>query len=163
MDEGDAAMPICFLLHGAADVPEIQTDPETLGALLAPGHTPNLPRECLAPIQQAHFGARDLVFGGFYRPQAAGYNDIDDVARLATYLASCDPFTPLPLLPSGRGEGVRGRVADLPGWNDTIEDRQEELEFARQCLFVLRDLYAAAAKNGQVVVCEMLAGESAPL
>lgn len=150
------------LFYGAADIPEIQTDPDTLNALLAPGHAPDVPRECLAPIQQAHFGARDLVFGGFYRPQSAGYNDTDDVARLATYLASCDPLIPPPLLPGGKEGGVRGRVTDLPGRDDAIEDRQEELEFARQCLFVLRDLYAAAAKNGQVVVCEVLGGELAP-
>src|SRR5262249_9154877 len=63
------------LLYGAASVPELLTAPDTLGHLLAPGQEDS-------PIRQAHFGARDLIFGGgFYRPDAAGWNDADDVAR----------------------------------------------------------------------------------
>src|SRR5262245_39495050 len=69
-------------LYGAASVPEILTAPDTLDRLLAPGQEDS-------PIRQAHFGARDLVLGGgFYRPDAAGWNDTEDVARLADYLAT---------------------------------------------------------------------------
>src|SRR6516164_7163015 len=68
------------LLYGAASVPEILTAPDTLCRLLAAGSES-------APIRQAHFGSRDLTFGGgFYRPDAAGLNDVADVARLAEYL-----------------------------------------------------------------------------
>ena len=72
------------LLYGAASVPEILTAPDTLGHLLAPGQDDS-------PIRQAHFGARGLAFGGgIYRPDAAGWNDAEDVARLADYLAAID-------------------------------------------------------------------------
>ena len=73
------------LLYGAASVPEILTAPDTLSRLLAAGE------DEAAPIRRAHFGTHDLVFGGgFYRPDAAGYNDVPDVARLADYLAAVD-------------------------------------------------------------------------
>src|SRR5262249_22759540 len=73
------------LLYGAASVPEILTAPDTLSCLLASG------RDDSAPIRQAHFGSHDLIFGGgFYRPDAAGYNDVTDVARLAAYLDSIE-------------------------------------------------------------------------
>src|SRR5262249_9390576 len=134
------------LLYAAAEMPEIQTDPDALCRRLAPDccGDDTLPRERFAPIQQAHLGTRDLVFGGFYRPQLGGYNDSEDVVRLASYLASCDPGTWTP--------------AGLPGCSGTMndDDRLEELEFARECLLALRAMYAGAAQLGQVVVCEML-------
>jgi hypothetical protein len=132
------------LLYGAAEVPELQSAPETLTWLLAPEqrNQPARPRERFLPIEQAHFGARDLILDGPYRPEHAGWNDAADVDRLAAYLASCSP--------------ERWTVADLPGRPDSAEDAEEELEFARQCLFQLRDLYGGAAERGQVVVCEHL-------
>ncbi len=123
------------LLYGADSVPEILTAPDTLGCLL--GHS--------APIRQANFGTRDLVFGGgFYRPDAAGYNDTADVARLADYLTAID--------------ATRWTADDLAGlreFNDDAE-RADELEFAREALSALGGLYRAARAAGQVVVCEVL-------
>jgi hypothetical protein len=134
------------LLYGAAAVPEILTAPDTLCRLLAPGQADEPPasRSEFAPIRQAHFGARDLVFGGFYRPEAAGYNDADDVSRLADYLATIDP--------------ARWTVADLAGLREFADDaeRADELEFAREVFPPLRDLYGGARDVGQVVVCEVL-------
>src|SRR5215211_7137516 len=82
------------LLYGAVELPEIQTAPETLCRLLAPtaGPTGQLAREQFHPIQQAHYGTRELRFGpAFYRPDKAGWNDLEDVRRLANYLGVVDP------------------------------------------------------------------------
>jgi hypothetical protein len=126
------------LLFGAASVPDILTAPDTLCRLLAPGQDN-------APIRQAHFGNHDLVFGGgFYRPDAAGYNDAADVVRLADYLLAID---------SGRWT-----VADLAGLRefDDDDDCASELEFAREVFSSLVDLYRSAREAGQMVVCELV-------
>jgi hypothetical protein len=135
------------LLYAAAEVPEIQTAPETLCCLLAPGRCAEglVPRAQFAPIQQAHFGTRDLVFGsGFYRPEQAGYNDVDDAVRLADYLQSVDP-----------GRWTLAGLSDLRDVADE-EERAEELEFARDWFPSLRDLYVRARQRSQIVVCEVL-------
>jgi hypothetical protein len=137
------------LLYGAAEVPEFQTAPETLCCLLAPEQfrEGEVPRERFAPIQQAHFGSRDLDFGGkLYRPEYAGYNDTADVARLAAYLGGVDP-----------GRWSPADLTLLPGLADD-EERAEELEFARDWFPALRDLYRRAEAQGQIVVCELLSG-----
>jgi hypothetical protein len=126
------------LLYGAGSVPEIVTAPDTLSHLLAGP-------DDAAPIRQAHFGSHNLVFGGgFYRPDAAGYNDRTDVSRLADYLASVDPST--------------WTVADLAGLRAFADDeeRADELAFARDALPPLAELYQGARDAGQVVVCEVL-------
>jgi Domain of unknown function (DUF1877) len=136
-----------LLWFSAADIPELQTAPDTLCALLAPdqvGQDP-CPRDRFAPIQQAHYGARDLVFGGgYYRPEHAGYNDAADVARLAEYLAAVDPqrWTP-------------AELAVLPDLADK-EERAEELEYVRDWFPALRELYQQARAHDQIVVCELL-------
>jgi hypothetical protein len=135
------------LLYGAAELPELEIAPETLCCLLAPEPYREgiVPRERLAPIQQAHYGARDLVFGGgYYRPEHAGYNDSDDVARLAAYLAAVDP--------------TRWRVADLANLREMTDEteRLEELEFAREWFPALCELYQRAGECNRVVVCEMI-------
>jgi hypothetical protein len=134
------------LLYAAGEVPEFQTAEDTLTHLLAPdeaGRGP-VPRERAAPIVQAHRGSRDLVLGGFYRPEHAGGNDRGDVARLAEYLAGIDP-----------GRWRPDDLAGLPGLEDE-EDRADELAFAAECLAALRGMYERARAAGQVVVCEML-------
>jgi hypothetical protein len=126
------------LLYGAASVPELLTAPDTLAHLLAAGE------DNAAPIRQAHHGSHPLVFGGgFYRPDAAGYNDVPDVARLAAYLAGVDA-----------ARWTVGNLAGLPDLDD--EERAEELEFAREVLPPLTWLYRDAREAGQVVVCEVL-------
>jgi hypothetical protein len=134
------------LWFGAAEIPEIQTAEQALTCLLAPGGAPPdiSERPAWTPIRQAHNGSRDLVFGGgYYRPDHAGWNDLDDVQRLATYLKAVDP--------------VRWRSADLLAWSDLpAEDREDELAFARDWFSALVDLYHQAAEAHQVVVCESL-------
>jgi hypothetical protein len=135
------------LLYSASEVPEFQTAPTTLCWLLAPEryHEGDVPRERFAPIQQAHFGTRDLVFGGaFYRPEHAGWNDRDDVIRLAEYLTAVDPdhWQPADLF-------VLPEVTDR-------EEASEELLFARERFAPLRELYQRAAGAGYLVVCEHL-------
>jgi hypothetical protein len=134
------------LLFAAAELPEFQTCPDTLGRLLAPGRPRpgDVPRERLAAVWQAHAGSRDLTFGGAaYRPESAGYNNAADVARLADDLATVRPeaWTPDALL-------------DLPGISD--EDLGDELEFAREWFPALADLYRRARDRGQVVVVESI-------
>src|SRR5262249_25599933 len=112
----------------------------------APVHTRQeaVARQDFAPIQQAHFGSRDLVFGGgYYHSANAGYNDADDVRRLAGFLGTvaADRWAPADL-------------ASLPGLSEP--DRAEELEFARDCLMGLRGLYERAAGLGQLILCEVL-------
>jgi hypothetical protein len=136
-----------LLLYGATEIPEIQTAPDTLCSLLAPESYRQgwIARTRFAPIQQAHFGTRELLFGiRCYRPEQAGYNDIEDVARLSDYLASQTP--------------EQWKAADLAELRDVgdDEDRQEELEFAREWFPVLVELYQRARARRQLIVCESL-------
>jgi hypothetical protein len=125
----------------------LQTSADTLCCLLAPeqyraGETAPEKR---APIQQALFGSQDLTFGTtVYRPDRAGYNGVGDVVRLAGYLAGVRP--------------ERWTVADLGDWReaDSDEERAEELEFVREWLPVLVDLYRRAAAEGRVLVHESI-------
>jgi hypothetical protein len=135
------------LWFSASEIPEFETAPESLRCLLAPerhaGPTAN--RERFAPIEQAHYGARDLVFGGAcYRPDQAGYNDTPDVERLAAYL---DALAPETWTAAGLAalEGVEGEA-----------DRAEELEYVRDWFPSLRELYRRARERREVVVCEIL-------
>jgi hypothetical protein len=141
-----------ILLYSARDIPDIQTAPDTLCSILAPEHylEENTPRADLAPIQQAHFGTRDLVLGGRpYRPEHAGWNDVADVARLAQYLETIDPtFWTL------------ADMALLQGMSDD-EERAEELELVRDWFPDLQNLYRQAEENRQIIVCEEI--QSAPV
>jgi hypothetical protein len=135
-----------LLLFAAAEIPEFQTAPDTLCCLLAPEQYQegDVPRERFAPIQQAHFGTRDLVFGGkAYRPGQAGYNDTDEVDRLSAYLACVNPDQ----------WSVAG-LASFPAEDD--EERAEELECVRDWFPALRQLYERAHEFKQLVVCEIL-------
>ncbi len=135
------------LWYSAAEIPEFETAPETLCCLLAPERyrerTPD--RDRFAPIEQAHLGTRDLVFGGgYYWPDRAGYNDVPDVERLAAYLDALDPAA-----------WTAAQLAELEG-SESAADRVEELEYVREWFPALRDLYRRASAARQVVVCEVL-------
>jgi hypothetical protein len=135
------------LWYSAAEIPEFETAPDSLCSLLAPERYAErtFARERLAPIEQAHYGARDLVFGGAcYRPDRAGFNDTPDVERLAAYLDALSPET--------------WTAADLAALEDTADeaDRKEELEYVRDWFPALRDLYRRARERGEVVVSEIL-------
>lgn len=133
------------LMYSAVEVPRLETAAETLCSLLAPEHFRDgvTERGRLAPIQQAHHGSRDLVFGGgTYRPDFAGWNDADDVDRLANYLAEQSPeqWTVSALLNELGGDA----------------EREAELEYARHWFEPLRDMYHEARAAGRVIVCEDL-------
>lgn len=135
------------LLFTAREIPEFQTCPETLCCLLAPEHDRDeiLAREQLAPIQQAHRGARDLTFHtAVYRPEHAGYNNREDVARLSDYLASVRPET-----------WTVDQLRDLPELEED-EERAEELDFAREWFPALRDLYRQCREQDRVLVIESI-------
>ena len=132
------------LMVSAVDIPEFDTAPETLAWILD-GRPPQPARGDFSPIQQAHFGGRDLRFGAaYYRPEHAGWNDTDDVTRLAAYLASLDP--------------QRWTDADLAGLSALANDaeRAEELEYVREWFPALVELYRSAAACSHIVVCECL-------
>ena len=136
-----------LLLYGAAEIPEIQIAAETLCCLLAPENYRQaaVPRARYAPIQQAHFGTRELLFGRHcYRALDAGYNDVGDVARLCDYLASQNPDA----------WSITGLVSLRDVTAD--EERQEELDFAREWFPALHDLYQRASAQKQLVICETL-------
>lgn len=133
------------LLYSAADMPEIQTAPDTLCLLLAPqrSEADGAAREEFTVIEQAHFGARDLAFGAaIYQPERTGLNDRPDIDRIAAFLAAVDPG--------------RWMAADLEGLHgvETPEDREEELECARAWFPALRELYERAAGRDAVIVCD---------
>ncbi len=136
----------CFQLRGR--LTRVTTSArKTLCCLLAPERYRDRSggREQFVPIEQVHFGARDLLFGGgFYRPEHAGYNCGDDVARLAAYLHALDPQ-----------QWTVAQLAGLDGVTDE-EDRADELAFVREWFPALRDLYERARAGGFVVVCEIL-------
>ena len=135
-----------MLWFSAAEIPEIETNIDALVCLLAPDAVrgEDRPRADCPPIVQAHLGSRDLVFGGgFYRPEHAGFNDAEDVARLAAYLGAVNPTSWKP--------------DDLAALPDLPEDeREEELAFLRDWFPALQGMYTQAAERGQVVVCEPL-------
>jgi len=133
----------------AADIPDIQTTPETLGCLLGvrPPLRVGLDRSAWAPIEQAYFGTRDLRFGAAcYRPAEAGYNCLEDVARLADYLANVNP-----------GSWTPGLLEGLPGLEDE-QDRAEELELVKEWLAPLQELYHRARQNNHIVISETIGG-----
>jgi hypothetical protein len=133
------------LLFAATEVPELQTAPETLCWLLArEQYQREVPRKQFAPIQQAHFGARDLQFGSaIYRPNHVGLNDRDDVNQLVQYLADIDSR----LWSASELVGLRELIDD--------EERGDELAFVRDWLPALVNVYRQAQDRGQVVVCEV--------
>jgi hypothetical protein len=128
----------------AAEIPEIETNMDALACLLASNAEPREMRADWPPIVQAHHGSRDLVFGGgFYRPEHAGFNDSEDVTRLAAYLAAVRPASWKP--------------DDLAALPDLPEDeREEELAFLRDWFPALQGLYTQAAERGRVIVCETM-------
>jgi hypothetical protein len=134
------------IFFGAVEIPEIETPADALCRLLSPDAPPTdeVPRERFTPIQQALFGGRDLAFGGYYRPDAAGWNDPGSVVRLAEYLDGIDP-----------SRWHADALAGLLGLDDA-DDHDDELAYAREWFGPIRDLYRQAAADGRVIVCERL-------
>ncbi len=134
-----------LLQLGAEAMPLVQTAPATLCCLLAPGRSRagDAPRADFAPIEQVHFGSRDLRFGGaFYRPDHAGFNDTEDVARLLRYMDGIEP--------ADWTEAMLEPMAEFA----TPEERAEELAFVRDWWGPLMDVYRAALARRCLVVCE---------
>ncbi len=132
-------------LFAAVEIPEFPSNAETLCCLLGavPYRQEPVIREHFAPIEQALRGSRDLTFGpAIYRPDQAGYNDSDDVARLAAYLTSVQP--------------QRWTVEDLRQLNDLEDDeeRSDELEFVREWFPALVDLYQRTHEKQRVLIIE---------
>jgi hypothetical protein len=133
------------LWYAAVDIPELETCPETLACLVKQleDERESIERRRCSPISQAHGGSRDLVFGGgTFRPENAGYNDRDDVRRLAAFLEAVD-----------RERWSAEQLAVLPSLLSSAE-RADELEFAREWFPALLELYQEARQRDWIVVCE---------
>jgi hypothetical protein len=133
-----------ILWFGAEEIPQIETNLSGLCALIEP--TAAMQADAARPLSpatvQAHRGSHDLTFGGaFYRPESAGWNDLDDVKRLSAFLDGVRPATwnasNLAVLP------------DLPP-----EEWEEELAFLRDWFPSLQEMYRTAAQKRRIVICE---------
>lgn len=134
-----------LIVVGAREMPEIAQAPETLCCLASGDRALDpLLRERYEPMQQVHLGTRDLCLGqAHYRPMHVGWNDAEDVKRLAAYLAALQPelWTTESLIRCGFDSN----------------ESSEELDYAKNCLTELRKLYDDAAAAGSVMVMELIA------
>lgn len=134
-------------LFAAVEIPELQSNAETLCCLLAPAAyaSGSMVREHAAPIQQVLRGSRDVMFGtAVYRPEQAGYNNPEDVTRLADYLAAV--------------QSERWTVDDLRPLRGVEEDdeRADELAFVQEWFPVLVELYQRCRAERRVLVIESI-------
>jgi hypothetical protein len=124
------------LLSCAFELPQLETPVELFAQLM------NQPmadgRLGFSLIQQAIFGSHDLSFGGYYRPEHAGWNNTADVRRLTNWLESV--------------KSENWSPANLAG--ATLEERQDELDFALEWFPELVAMYQRADKNESVIVSE---------
>jgi hypothetical protein len=135
------------LLFAALEIPEFETNAETLCCLLASEEyrNGNLPRQQFAPIQQVIQGSHDVTFGtAVYRPEQAGYNDAGDVARLAAYLAAVDPQ-----------QWTADDLRELRDMEDE-DERVDELAFVQEWFPVLIELYQRARAQNYVLIIESI-------
>jgi hypothetical protein len=136
-----------LLIFGAVAMPEIAQAQQTLCCLASPrAWSSDLPaREDFCPMQLAHLGTRELCFGlASYRSDAVGWNDIDDVERLAAYLGGIKPANWQP-------DALHHCMPDT----EEI-DRTDELAYATECLTALSGLYRTAATDRRVIVAESM-------
>ncbi len=125
-----------LMLFGSAELPELETPLESSAAVL--GLEMPCFRGDFTPIQQAILGSRDLWFGACYRPDHAGWNDLDHIARLHSWLDAIEP----------ESWSCAG-LTHLPA-----NDRDDELVFLHEWFPALRDLYRRCAQNRWVLVSE---------
>jgi hypothetical protein len=133
------------LIYGAEAMPRLTVAPAALCCFLAPERLGADPLDTAAPssIEQMHFGARDLRFGGgWHRPDHVGWNDAADVERLLQYARAVDPQS--------------WSAAALAPLKDLTDDgeREEELAYVRDWWPALLELYEQAHAARQVIVCE---------
>jgi hypothetical protein len=121
-----------LLWFGAADIPDVVTDCDTLSSVVRDTR-----------VRDVCFGCQDLTFGGgFYRPDHAGWSDVMQVSQLAAFLAGVRPE-----------EWAADSLVGQPGLM-TPEDCEEELEYIRQWFSALVEMYRQAAVRRQVMVVE---------
>ena len=128
-----------ILLFSADNLPELEAPLSTYALLLGLQLAESRPD--FSPIQQAILGTRDMQFGAaYYRPESAGFNDSDDVARLAVWLTQIDSSA-----------WDADRLLGVP-----VQDRPDELAFAQEWFPPLASMYERAARLKQVIVCESI-------
>lgn len=132
-------------LYAAVELPQVLIPPETLCWLLAPQHQEEIPRHSFASIQQVLFGCRDLIFAGaYYRPDHAGFNDPQDMARLANFLEAVDTR-----------QWTTAQLDGLPEIADE-QTQADELAFIQEHFPDLVQTYRGAADRGLMLICERM-------
>jgi hypothetical protein len=133
------------LVFGADEMPRLPWLLPPLLCLLAPERLGADPAERAGrtPIEQVHYGARPLRFGGgWHRPDHVGWNDADDVHRLLAYLRDVAPSA--------------WSAAGLTPLTDLTDDadRAEELAHLRDWWPALVEMYERARADDCAIVCE---------
>jgi hypothetical protein len=127
-----------LMLFGAEELPELETPLDMYATVL--GERLSEVRGEFPPIQQAIEGSRDVWFGAFYRPEHAGWNDEDDVRRLARWFSSVNPE-----------QWKATRLPDAPP-----EDQEDDIAFLREWFAELASMYQRSVDSGRVIVCERM-------
>ena len=129
------------LISNAIEMPQIETPLCTYAKLL--GQELSEDRTTFVPIQRAVLGGRELTAGGgFYRPDAAGWNDSTDVEWLDTWLTQVN---------TSNWSELSLDMSAEPG-----DGRSDELQFALEWFPDLCGLYRRAHDIAAVVVTEEL-------
>lgn len=133
-----------LLVFGALDLPEFEQAPELLCRLAGAELGEHPLRAQFGSMRQAHYGARDLSFGAaVYRPQTVGWNDAEDMARIADYLNSLAV------------ESWSASMLKAPATAVEDADLEQELVYAQDCLPDLKRIYREAAIAGHLIVAEV--------
>lgn len=136
-----------WLLVAAVEIPELQASPASLACLTGSLLPETEPDRRGHPVAQLYEGRHALVFGGgMYRPGQAGWNDLDDIRRLAQWLEQVEP-----------DRWHARALASLPGMDDA-DEREEELAFVRDWFPPLRELYVRSRELDRIIVCEQPGG-----
>jgi hypothetical protein len=127
------------LIANAVELPQIETPLDSYADIL--GQEPAEERLQFSPIQRAILGSRDLVFGGgYYRPDAVGWNNVDDVDWLADWLAQINT------------SAWDASLLKRPGTSN--EGRMDEFQFALEWFPELCGIYRRAHEISAIVICE---------
>jgi len=133
------------LIYGAETMPRLAVAPDALCCLLAPERLGADPAMTAArsPIEQLHFGTRELRFGGGrHRPDHIGWNDAADVERLLMYARTVDPQS--------------WSASELAPLHELIDEAEEEVAHVRDWWPPLVEMYEQAHAAKQVIVCERM-------
>lgn len=130
-----------LLLITARDIPTIPDGADSLCGLTSAEHPLPTDREQLNDMQKACYGAMDIAFGNkLFRPALAGWNPLSECKRLARHLDTVK-------LDASHQSYLSHQL-------QSVEDLEDEIAVARECLAALRELYAEANRKDWIVLVE---------